>query len=213
MLEIADQAPAVPIAFLANGSTFNAIQEAANQGDRAAAFIRDGSVVMNDFPRHKETITPKLRSLPTPLVDRLHDLAAEGVDEHVLDAFISASMIDREAEPNTFDSCAEAFLSMFLEGDPRTAGLFTSQGQFGFLMNNNQPATVDFLCSSLRIAVEVDGPHHLKSDQFRRDRRKDRELQKAGYLILRFLAEDITLCFEEVAPSSSTLRRSPLPSL
>jgi hypothetical protein len=204
LLEMVDQAPAVPIALLADDSTFNFIQDAADQGDRAAALIREGAIFVGDLSRPRERIRPKLGSLPTPVVDRLLSLEAEGIEERALDAFISASTIDREADPQTFDSSAERFLSMLLEGDPRTAGLFTSQGQPGFLMNNNQPATIDFLCPSLRIAVEVDGPHHLKVEQFRRDRRKDRELQKAGYLILRFLSEDVTMHFEEVREQIQT---------
>ena len=198
LFEIADHVPVVPIALLADAATFNVIQNAADQGDRAAAFFREGAVLVNDFPKPGGTIAPKVSSLPAPMVGQLLSLEAQGVEERVLDAFISASTIDREAEPDTFDSSAERFLSMLLEGDPRTAGLFTSQGQPGFLMNNNQPATIDFLCRSLRIAVEVDGPHHLKSEQFRRDRRKDRELQRGGYFILRVLAEDVTTRFEEV---------------
>jgi hypothetical protein len=198
LLEIADQVPTVPIVLLADGPTFNVIQDEAKHGDRTATFIRDGAVVMNDFRGHRGTMAPRLTSLPTPVVGQLLNLEAEGVEESVLDAFISASTIDRKAEPKAFDSRAEGFLSMLLEGDPRTAGLFTSQGQPGFFMKNNQPAAIDFLCPSLKIAIEVDGPHHLQTEQFRRDRRKDRELQKAGYLILRFLAEDVTMCFEEV---------------
>jgi hypothetical protein len=199
LLEIADQIPTIPIALLADHSTFKAIQEAAERGDRVAAFIRDGTIVIARLSELTTALPPdKLVTLPTNVADRVRSLDAEGVNERVLDAFVAASTIDPNAEPNTFDSRAEEFLSMLLEGDPRTAGLFTSQGQPGFRMHNNQLATVDFLCSSLGIAVEVDGPHHLLPDQFRRDRRKDRELQKAGYLILRFLAEDVTMHFEEV---------------
>jgi very-short-patch-repair endonuclease len=51
---------------------------------------------------------------------------------------------------------------------------------------------VDLLCASSRIAVELDGGQHLgDADAYRRDRRKDALLQENGYLILRFLAEDV----------------------
>jgi hypothetical protein len=196
-LDIADQAPTIPIILLVDQSIFNSLQSAAEKGDRAAAFIRDGAIAIERFST-PTTTRNTLGALPTNVADGVLALENEGVNEHVVDAFIAASTIDPVVEPNTFDSLAEEFLSMLLEGDPRTAGLFKSQGQPGFLMNNNQPATVDFLCPSLGIAVEVDGPHHFQQDQFRRDRRKDRELQKAGYLILRFLAEDVTARFEEV---------------
>ena len=51
---------------------------------------------------------------------------------------------------------------------------------------------VDLLCAPSRIAIELDGGQHLGDpDAYRRDRRKDALLQENGYLILRFLAEDV----------------------
>ena len=51
---------------------------------------------------------------------------------------------------------------------------------------------VDLLCAEARVAVELDGLQHLASvEAYRRDRRKDLLLQENGYLVLRFLAEDV----------------------
>jgi very-short-patch-repair endonuclease len=51
---------------------------------------------------------------------------------------------------------------------------------------------VDLLCANARVAVELDGAQHLADPvAYRRDRRKDRLLQESGYLVLRFLAEDV----------------------
>ena len=51
---------------------------------------------------------------------------------------------------------------------------------------------VDFLDADARIVIELDGPQHLADeDAYRRDRRKDALLQENGYLVLRFLAEDL----------------------
>ena len=51
---------------------------------------------------------------------------------------------------------------------------------------------VDFVCEELRLVLELDGAQHLAdAEAYRRDRRKDALLQKHGYLVLRFLAEDI----------------------
>ena len=51
---------------------------------------------------------------------------------------------------------------------------------------------VDLLASETRIAVEIDGPQHLSDpDAYRRDRAKDALLQENGYIVLRFLAEDM----------------------
>ena len=42
------------------------------------------------------------------------------------------------------------------------------------------------------MAVELDGAQHLADPiAYRRDRRKDQLLQESGYLVLRFLAEDV----------------------
>ena len=51
---------------------------------------------------------------------------------------------------------------------------------------------VDFLCDASRLVVEVDGAQHLSdAAAYRRDRRRDRLLQESGYMVLRFLAEDL----------------------
>lgn len=51
---------------------------------------------------------------------------------------------------------------------------------------------VDFVNQRLRLVVELDGQQHFSNaEAYRRDRRKDRLLQQNGYLVLRFLAEDL----------------------
>ena len=51
---------------------------------------------------------------------------------------------------------------------------------------------IDLLCADARVAVELDGAQHLADRvAYRRDRRKDQLLQESGYLVLRFLAEDL----------------------
>jgi very-short-patch-repair endonuclease len=51
---------------------------------------------------------------------------------------------------------------------------------------------VDLLSLDARVAVELDGAQHLADPAaYRRDRRKDHLLQENGYLVLRFLAEDV----------------------
>ena len=47
--------------------------------------------------------------------------------------------------------------------------------------------------------MEVDGQHyHLNENQYRRDRRKDWQYQRHGYLVLRFLAEDVVEDLETI---------------
>ena len=51
---------------------------------------------------------------------------------------------------------------------------------------------VDLLCTDSRVVIEVDGAQHLADPiAYRRDRRKDQLLQESGYLVLRYLAEDL----------------------
>jgi very-short-patch-repair endonuclease len=49
------------------------------------------------------------------------------------------------------------------------------------------------------MAVELDGAQHLAdADAYRRDRRNDLLLQENGYLVLRFLAEDVGKHLDEI---------------
>ncbi len=51
---------------------------------------------------------------------------------------------------------------------------------------------VDFVCTAVKLAIELDGAQHLNSvDDYRSDRRKDALLQENGYMVLRFLTEDL----------------------
>ena len=50
----------------------------------------------------------------------------------------------------------------------------------------------DLLCADSRVVIEVDGAQHLADPiAYRRDRRKDQLLQESGYLVLRYLSEDL----------------------
>jgi very-short-patch-repair endonuclease len=52
--------------------------------------------------------------------------------------------------------------------------------------------TERLLCTDSRLVVEIDGPQHFADPAaYRRDRRKDQLLQENGYLVLRYLAEDL----------------------
>ena len=58
---------------------------------------------------------------------------------------------------------------------------------------------VDFFCADSRLVLELDGAQHLAdAEAYRRDRRKDAMLQKNGYFVLRFLAEDAGKRLDEV---------------
>jgi hypothetical protein len=58
---------------------------------------------------------------------------------------------------------------------------------------------VDLAARDLKLVIEIDGYHHFQDPlAYRRDRRKDLELQKHGYLVARVLAGDVVERLEEV---------------
>ena len=113
-------------------------------------------------------------------------------------------LIDPAGQPNTpeantiFRSQAEKFLFQYLEANPTTIGRFQVNAQLDINFGD-RPMEVDFLDAASKIVIELDGYYHFQSlDNYRRDRRKDRTLQLQGYLVLRFLSEDVLKDFEVI---------------
>ncbi len=52
-------------------------------------------------------------------------------------------------------------------------------------------ARLDLADEKLKVAVEIDGPHHQLGSHPSRDRRRDRHLVALGWLVLRFTTEDL----------------------
>jgi very-short-patch-repair endonuclease len=78
-----------------------------------------------------------------------------------------------------------------LERDTRTRGRFRL-GERVDVLHGGQPAEIDLYDRELAVAVEVDGIHHFRDvEGFRRDRRKDVALQRAGILIYRVHTDDV----------------------
>jgi len=99
-------------------------------------------------------------------------------------------------------SATEAFLYRRLETLSETKGRFQLNADMAIPFDGRGRMEVDFLCEDARIALELDGPQHLSNaEAYRRDRRKDRLLQQNGYLILRFLAEDLARDLDGVLDS------------
>ncbi len=121
-------------------------------------------------------------------------LVRDGVDTPLANLFVHAAQtIPPDTDgANRARSASEAFLFRRLETLPETRGKFHLNVQLSIPFDNHGSMEVDLLSRDLRIAIEIDGPQHL-SDliAYRRDRRKDQLLQENGYLVLRFLAEDL----------------------
>ena len=82
---------------------------------------------------------------------------------------------------------------------PRPPGCSSSTPRSTSTSGQTRWIEVDLVARSLKLAVEVDGYHHFQDPEaYRRDRRKDLELQKHGYLVVRVLADDVVERLEEV---------------
>ena len=89
-------------------------------------------------------------------------------------------------------SATEAFLYRRLETLAETKSCFRLNVSLPIAFDGLGRLEVDLLCADTRVAVELDGAQHLADPvAYRRDRRKDQVLQENGYLVLRFLAEDV----------------------
>lgn len=130
-------------------------------------------------------------------------LSAGGTDEALATAAAevrraTATTPDSEEADDRARSAAEAILFRMLESLPETAGRFELNGELDFRFGP-RTAEVDLLCRELRLAVEIDGYYHFgEPTAYRRDRTKDWELQRRGFVVLRFLAADVLPRYEEV---------------
>ena len=121
-------------------------------------------------------------------------LIRDGVDSALGMLFVHAArepLADAEGAARA-RSASEAFLYRRLETLPETAGQFRLNVELPIPFDGWGRMEVDLLCEKSRLAIELDGPQHLgDADAYRRDRRKDHLLQENGYVVLRFLAEDL----------------------
>lgn len=124
-------------------------------------------------------------------------LATDGVDASLASLFVHVA---RPHEPDAEGaerarSASEAFLYRRLETLPQTRGRFRLNAVLPIAFDGFGQLEVDLLCDDAvdtRIAVEIDGDQHLADPAaYRRDRRKDLLLQENGYVVLRFLAQDV----------------------
>ena len=125
----------------------------------------------------------------------------DGVDEPLAGLFrlLTTEGQAGQHDPERARSSSEAFLLRRLQSLPDTRERFRLNARLPIPFCNQGHMEVDFLDSSARLVVELDGPQHLEDrEAYRRDRRKDALLQENGYLVLRFLAEDLGARLDEV---------------
>lgn len=121
-------------------------------------------------------------------------LVRDGVEAPLATLFVDAARaLPPDAEGvDRARSATEAFLYRRIQTLADTAGRFRLNARLPIPFDGSSGMEVDLLCDKPRVAVELDGPQYLgDSVAYRRDRRKDQLLQENGYLVLRFLAEDV----------------------
>jgi superfamily II DNA or RNA helicase len=132
-------------------------------------------------------------------------LVRDGVDSPLADFFVLTArppLQDGVGATGRARSASEAFLFRRLETLPETSGRFGLNVELPIQFNDRGRMEVDFLCAEARVVIELDGPQHLDDvDAYRRDRRKDMLLQRNGYFVLRFLAEDVGKQLDQVLDS------------
>ncbi len=162
---------------------------------RAGTMCREGVIGLQG---------PSAGSLPKEPKHTLRRLTGNEPSEALLERYMDALAAgeksrEGEAPAEEARSAAEAFLYDLLESLPETTGLFELNARLAADWGPHGTVEVDLLCRTRRLALEIDGYYHFCSpDRFRRDRRKDVLLQQQGFLVLRFLAEDVVAGLETI---------------
>ncbi len=131
-------------------------------------------------------------------------LICDGIDIPLANLFTQAtSTIHSDAEGvDRARSTTEAFLYRRLETLPQTTGKFHLNVQLPIPFDLSSHMEVDLFYAEARLVIELDGSQHLgDANAYRRDRRKDILLQENGYMVLRFLAEDVGKHLDDVLDS------------
>ncbi|MEO2091683.1 MAG: DUF559 domain-containing protein [Gemmataceae bacterium] len=180
-------------------------------GTRHQTLAREGYVPVTGVTAEQLTERLATAGLPPPPADTVRQLTGDGLSDEAAAAFVAAARAVAAADDSA-KSAAERFLFEQLNAHPPTAGLFRLNVELPF-RHGNRPGEGDLVADRLKVVVEVDGRYwHLTADQYRRDRRKDWLYQTHGYLVLRFLAEDVTTRLPEIIATVTDAvarRRSP----
>jgi len=208
--ELAIAQPSLALALIVEPAAWNAYLERAPES-RVKALLRESVVPITDTPAEgiRQRLAESLRKQAPGLdLDRsISRLISDGASSELVELFETAGQALQElgatlpdpAQADRARSAAERFLFERLESLPETTGLFRLNESLGFRFGSSRAVEVDLAALSLNLVVEIDGYYHfLDPCSYRRDRRKDVELQQRGYLVVRVLAEDVVCRLEEV---------------
>jgi hypothetical protein len=184
-------APAIPAAIAVAPQRYEAYLGSAPEARHKALLretaVRLGGTVAAPVSRQCERLAEALRNAGAneQAIERHRRLSEARPAEALLDDAVRSEV--------------ERFFRDLLESLPRTAGLFQNNGALPIPFGARSSMEIDFLCTRYRLAIELDGYHHFQDpDRYRSDRAKDYLLQKQGYLVLRFLAEDVVSRLETI---------------
>lgn len=156
---------------------------------RAKSLAREGMIECEHEPEPEH-----------PAAHSRRQLASDGARDDALQTRspqpASATPPDGPALDDGARSAQELFLFRMFECAPDLAGVFALNETVAL---HSRAWEIDLLARDVKLAIEIDGYHHFQdADAYRRDRRKDMELQEAGYLVLRFLASDVVPDLERI---------------
>jgi hypothetical protein len=218
LTELLSGFPALAAAVAVDSAIADSVLTAGPQ-THALAVLREGVVPVDSLD--EKTLADRLRAagVTGEATSAVRRLAEDGASEELVAALVEAARLggkaDSPEEEDDARSAAERFLFERLETLAATAGLFALNQSLDF-HHGPALAEVDLLARSLRLVIELDGSYyHLGNPvAYRRDRRKDWELQRRDYFVLRFLSEDVVPQLEEVLDtilSAVELRRASQP--
>jgi hypothetical protein len=198
---LAVAAPVVPVALAAPADLVAAFLRS-SPDSRVTALLREGLVNVEGLS--EPDLTARLRGAGAAVPEEtIRRLVIEGIAEEAAVSLAEAAR--HSGRPETAEreeegrSAAELFLFELLESLPETAGMFSLNRPLEF-RHGNAAAEADLVAPRFRLVIELDGGYYHLADRaaYRRDRRKDWEYQRHGYLVLRFLSEDVVSRLEEV---------------
>ncbi len=126
-------------------------------------------------------------------------LVRDGVDTPLAGLFLQATGVPEDSGGVDRARSTETFLFRRLETLPETRGRFRLNESLPITLDAAGSIEVALLCADARLAIELDRTECLSdTDAYRHDRCKDQLLQENGYLVLRFLAEDVAKALDRV---------------
>ena len=90
--------------------------------------------------------------------------------------------------PNPFSQAEQRLEAHLARSKWATGRAWNQTWSPGVLAN---PIRVDLVWRREKCVVELDGPDHLDTDKYAADRARDRALQRAGFLVLRYTNEEV----------------------